>query len=293
VGPDGRRITFSVLPQNADLWRLGLDPRSGAAHGAPEALVATSREDSRGAWSPDGAGLAFDSDRGGDMNLWLQASHGGAPRQLTRGAGGDYQPNWSPDGAGLAFFSARTGNADIWSVRVADAGLTQLTDDPALDITPFYSPDGRRIAFMSDRDGRLEVWEMRADGGGQRRLTTVGVAGHFLRWLSDEALVFRSDVGTQRRIYRLELATGALIELPKIESGGHMSFSPDRSLVLDVAGHKLLRVFPLDGSPPRPVFEFADPAVRIDYPVWSPDGRWVVFDRVAPQGGDIWLLEIG
>ena len=29
-----------------------------------------------------------------------------------------------------------------------------------------------------------------------------------------------------------------------------------------------------------------------DYqPDWSPDGRWVVFDRVAPEGGDIWLLE--
>jgi hypothetical protein len=24
---------------------------------------------------------------------------------------------------------------------------------------------------------------------------------------------------------------------------------------------------------------------------WSPDGNWVLFDRVEPQGGDIWLLE--
>jgi Tol biopolymer transport system component len=134
---------------------------------------------------------------------------------------------------------------------------------------------------------------MRADGSEQHRLTTVGVAGHFLRWLSDETLVFRSDAGQGPRIYRLEVASGALTELPKVQSGGHMSFSPDRTLVLDVAGHKILRVFPLDGSPPRPVFEFADPAVRIDYPVWSPDGSQVVFDRVAPQGGDIWLLELG
>ncbi len=293
VAPDGRRITFSVLPQNADLWRLPVDPLGGEARGDPEPVVATSREDSRGAWSPDGTVLAFNSDRGGDMNLWLQELAGGAPRQLTRSAGGDYQPNWSPDGTSLTFFSARAGNADIWSVRVADGSLAQLTEDPALEINPFYSPDGHRIAFMSDRDGRLEVWLMAADGGEQRRLTSVGVAGHFLRWLSDEALVFRSDVAQESRIHRLDLASGEITALPPIQSGGHMSLSPDRALVLDVAGHKILRVFHLDGSAPRPVFEFEDPAVRIDYPVWSPDGRWVVFDRVAPQGGDIWLLELG
>jgi hypothetical protein len=39
------------------------------------------------------------------------------------------------------------------------------------------------------------------------------------------------------------------------------------------------------------VFEFDDPDARIDYPVWSPDGRWVLFDRFRPQGGDIWLME--
>jgi len=39
------------------------------------------------------------------------------------------------------------------------------------------------------------------------------------------------------------------------------------------------------------VYEFADPAVRIDYPVWSPDGKWLLFDRFRPEGGDIWVME--
>jgi hypothetical protein len=39
------------------------------------------------------------------------------------------------------------------------------------------------------------------------------------------------------------------------------------------------------------VFEFVDSDVRIDYPVWSPDGRWILFDRAAPRGGDLWALE--
>jgi Tol biopolymer transport system component len=60
---------------------------------------------------------------------------------------------------------------------------------------------------------------------------------------------------------------------------------------MDVRGHRTLWVYPVDGAPPRRVFEFEDPDIRIDYPVWSPDGRAVLFDRAAPRGGDLWLLD--
>jgi len=58
-----------------------------------------------------------------------------------------------------------------------------------------------------------------------------------------------------------------------------------------VRGHKSLWVYPVNGQAARQVFAFPDPEVRIDYPTWSPDGRWVLFDRAAPRGGDLWLLE--
>jgi Tol biopolymer transport system component len=70
-----------------------------------------------------------------------------------------------------------------------------------------------------------------------------------------------------------------------------MSFSPDRSLILDVRGHKSLWIYPVNGQAAHRVFAFSDPDIRIDYPTWSPDGRWVLFDRAAPRGGDLWVLE--
>jgi len=60
---------------------------------------------------------------------------------------------------------------------------------------------------------------------------------------------------------------------------------------MDVVGHRELVVSRLDGGPPEKVFEFDDPDARIDYPVWSPDGKSVLFDRFRPQGGDIWIME--
>ena len=290
--PEGARIAFTVLGINSDIWRLPVSPQTGRVTGSPQLVVGTTRVESRGAWSPDGRVIAFNSDRRGDMNLWVRSLADGSERLLTHGPGGDYQPNWSPDARTIVFFSSRSGNAEIWAVRVADGALTRLTDDPSPDTNPFYSPDGRHIAYLSEREGRAEVWVMNADGSNQRKLYDGAAGGHFLRWTKDgKAVVFRAEIGAQTQVIAAPLARGPATRLPAISSGAHMSFSPDGSLVLDVRNHKSLWVHPIDGRPPYQIFEFPDPDVRIDYPAWSPDGRWVLFDRAATRSGDIWMLE--
>jgi len=292
MSPTGEQLAFAILRQNADLWRLPVTPQTGLATGNPEEVVATTREDSRGAWSPDGTRVAFNSDRNGEMNLYLHSLVDGSNRQLTHGPGGDFQPQWSPDGKRLAFFSSRSGNADIWLVDIAAGGLTQLTSDRSLDINPFFSPDGAYIAFQSDRSGRLEVWVMKSDGSEQRQLSKIGVSGHFLRWSRDGARVtFRCPCGGKPQTYQVPLSGEDPVPLnSEILGGSHMSFSPDFSLFMDVVGHKTLWVSPVSTGKPAKVYEFPDGESRIDYPVWSPDGKWVLFDRFRPQGGDIWMI---
>jgi Tol biopolymer transport system component len=288
---DGKSLAFSILRQNAKLWRLPVSPETGHAAGPPEEVIATTRETSRGAWSPDGKQIAFNSDRTGDMNIWLSDVAGREVRQLTHGPGGDYQPNWAPDGRTIAFFSSRAGSVDVWKVDVSSGGLTQLTSNQSVDVNPAFSPDGGRIAFQSDRDGRLEVWLMNADGTAARALTHVGVTGHFLRWTRDgSGVIFRCPCGGKPVSMLVPADGGEPTPLASISGGSHMSLSPDGSRIMDVVGHKVLWVSPLQGGAPEKVFEFEDQAVRIDYPVWSPDGRFVLFDRFRPEGGDIWLL---
>ncbi|MEO7987227.1 MAG: protein kinase [Gemmatimonadales bacterium] len=291
VSPDGKRLALTISRIEADIWRVPVAPASGRPTGAAESVIATTRVESRGAWSPDGTSIAFNSDRLGDMNLWLHSADG-SDRQLTRGPGGDYQPNWAPDGRTIAFFSSRNGQNDIWSVDVASGALRRLTTDAGVHINPFYSPDGLRIAYQEDRDGRFQLWVMNADGSNPGQVSTSGAAGHFMRWSADgESIVFRGEPPGGSQILSVNVATGVATPVPGIAGGSHMSFSRDHSRVLDVTGHKVVWVSPLRGDSAYKVFEFSDPAIRIDYPVWSPDGKFILFDHDVPHGGDIWVLE--
>jgi Tol biopolymer transport system component/predicted Ser/Thr protein kinase len=289
TSPDGKGLAFATLHQNADIWKLPVIPQTGLVRGSPEAVVSTTREDSRGAWSPDSKMVAFNSDRAGDMNIWLFSTADSNARQLTTGRGGDFQPNWSPDEKKIAFFSSRSGTPNVWEVEVASGALRRLTSNSAMNVNPFYSPDGKFIAYQSDQSGRLEVWAMNADGSNPRQLSNAGVSGHFMRW-SGRDLIFRCPCGGKPAVMKVSVDGGDPQPFAEIMGGAHMSFSPNRSRIMDVVGHKVLWVSPVSPGKPEKVYEFPDSDARIDYPVWSPDGNWVLFDRFKPQGGDIWAM---
>ena len=62
-------------------------------------------------WSPDGASIAFTSDRDGDLEIYLIAPDGSDVRQLTDDDGDEWLPAWSPDGTQIAYVSERRGAA--------------------------------------------------------------------------------------------------------------------------------------------------------------------------------------
>jgi hypothetical protein len=162
----------------------------------------------------------------------------------------------------------------------------------AADAVANVSTPSIEIGVRHKPDGRIEAWVMNDDGSTARRLTTTGSVGHFMRWTADgKGLFLGARTPSGARIVRLDVASGTMDTLPPISSGAHISLSPRQDRVLDVRNHKTIWVHPLDGAEPYQVFEFPDPDIRIDYPVCSPDGKWVIIDRAAPSGRDIWLLE--
>ena len=131
-----------------------------------------------GGGSEDGK-IAFESDRDGDLEIFVMNADGTGVTQLTNNDADDWHPVWSPNGKQIAFQGDRDGDDEIFVMNADGTGGTQLTDHDADDWGPVWSPNGKQIAFQSDRYGDDEIFVMDADGS---NVVSLGQQGYATSW---------------------------------------------------------------------------------------------------------------
>jgi Tol biopolymer transport system component len=101
-------------------------------------------------WSPDGARIAYVSDRGGLWSVWTMNADGSLPRQLTAPSLGAADPSWSPDSSQLAYWRMDDLGSSIVVVDVARGRTFTASGNPADAVmaTPRWSPDGSRLLYF-------------------------------------------------------------------------------------------------------------------------------------------------
>ncbi len=221
-----------------NIWRLPVDPASGAPRGAPEPVTVPSSWAGPFSVARDGRRFAF-VDRNAETVL-LRAPLDAPRRRLTgppaRVIGGSFEflnQQLSPDGERIVF-----ANEDqpqhLHLVRADGSGYRQLTEGPDRNRQASWSPDGRRLAFQTSRgDSSLAV--IGADGSGWQSVP-VSFSISFPAWSPDGTTI--SVFGTERGSVLLGLGTGlgAPVErrMPEIEPGVSLvpaSWSPDGRLL--------------------------------------------------------------
>ena len=133
--------------------------------------------DHSAAWSPNGAQIAFLSNRDGQQSLYvMNATNGSGVTRLTNGVEVRGKPTWSPNGSRLAFTCVvDIPFSDVCAVNANGTGFARLTTTRA-DGGPDWSPDGTRIAFLTGRfaTGTTEVATMAPDGSNVTRISRPG-----------------------------------------------------------------------------------------------------------------------
>jgi TolB protein len=138
-------------------------------------------------WSPDGARIAFRTERSGETEIWLMNADGTDQHRLTAGL----SPAWSPDGSLIAFAGPSGTTGIITLVRPDGTGLRQLPHTEGGEY-PTWSPDGTRLAFNSNLSGDHVMYVANADGSNVVDLSAVGEGwqvdwspdGHFILFTS-------------------------------------------------------------------------------------------------------------
>lgn len=164
--------------------------------------------------SPDGRWIAFDSNRSGNMDIWIMRKDGSELRQLTTNTAHDWVGSWSPDGQQIAFHSLRRGNRDLYVMPVAGGAVTPLTSHPAMDLVPAWSPDGEKIAFTSSRSGNMDVWIMPSSGGEPQQLTFHEALEWMVHWSPNgKRLVFSSNCTGHSELFLIPVEGGEPFQL--------------------------------------------------------------------------------
>jgi tricorn protease len=124
------------------------------------------------AWSPDGANIAFISDKSGEEEIYVIAQDGSKPaEQLTSGGQAmRYQPLWSPDSKLIAF-SDKDGK--VYVLSVADKQIKQIADSKRGLVQDYtWSPKGNFLAFsLAEENNNASVYVWSSKDNQLRRVT--------------------------------------------------------------------------------------------------------------------------
>ena len=261
------------------------------------------------AWSPDGKQIAFTTEeivdpasRQSDSTLFVVEAGGGSPRKVVDGDA--VQASWSPSGQRIVYWSNTGGQRDIYIVAAAGGTRVPVTQDAAIDWSPVWSPDGRFIYFASDRGGAMNLWRIAVDqSSGQAQgvpepvTTGVQASPELPRFSRDGSrLAFRSRVASinpvaipfdpvrTRAGVPLLLDTQNNIRVPSDVS------ADGKQIAYSSTGERQEDIF--IGSPDGPMRRVTDDPARDRAPMFTPDGRSLVFYSNRDGGWAAWIIGV-
>jgi serine/threonine protein kinase len=292
ISPDGRKIAF-MRYDNPEPGKYQLIVRS-LEQGTETAITSGPESQSlrNPAWSPDGKTILCDVLQPGNALTGLVAvdAASGQQRMILTSNEGLFLPTWMPDGRGVLMLDqSRASNyerSQIVYVSYPDGKLTPVTRDTNNYGSLSLTANGQVLATVLS-EGRWNLWVMPAAGAGAggagadaRQVSPVQVAqvNDFTNftWTHDGRLITDSD-NMLRWVNPETGAKGVFATQPDSVSGDARECSDGHYVVFLMGVGELVRqnIWRADAAGGN--LKQLTTGTKDDYPVCSPDSRWVYY----------------
>ena len=263
----GSKLIFTKGQYGGHMSAYSVDlDATGRPLGTPEELTSPITDDRDASVSHDGATVAFLT-RNIERHLYAVALDAdglpsGQPQRLTRSAPLNYYPALSRDGKSLAW-TAHSGSGLLYRMDLSGLVFGE----------PFLAPEIKETA-MWDR----QVREITAEF-----------------WIDGQTLFFGSTEGGTYHLRKSPCSQCSGSELPVPPSGDdyYVSISPDGSLIAFTSTRngsgEDVWIVGVDGTNAQ---HLTDLEGAEQYPVFSSDGRSVLFRSLQGEDSDIWEIDI-
>jgi len=173
--------------------------------------------------------------------------------------------------------------------------LARLTDSIGMVGSAAISPDGKMVAFVAIANGRRQIWIRMLAGGAPLQVTHDDADHDQPRWMPDSsAIVYltpkpESETG---HLWQVSALGGPPRRLAEAISSADASHDGRRLAYFQRTDDgSALVIAALDGSATEVVLDIP-PGFVCKRPRWSPDDRFIAFQRIGGSGGFNSHLEV-
>jgi Tol biopolymer transport system component len=199
---------------------------------------------------------------------------------------------WSPDGTSVAFISVAGAASEIFIAGADGHSLRQLTVNSVPEHSPAWSPNGQYLVFSRQAIDNAESTDlviMNVETREERLLTNSLEIEASPIWSPDGtriAYIVVSSRGHQIKI--IDAQTGELQAQVNELTGNlnDLSWSPDGTRLMFTNVEVRVSIYVMELASNR-ITQLTDEAHHNETPMWSPDGRQIVF--VSNRDGNLEL----